>query len=760
SVETALGMGGGTLIASVVGGSDDHGDYLFSRHLFSPEDGISYDDPSPNTFSFNTPYGACPECNGLGTRQEIDPELVIPDPSRTIEEGALAPIGKPRDIWIFSQLRAVGEASGFDFRTPIVELEERQREILIHGAGEEQYDIVYRYKEREVRYRHRFGGIYQHIWHTYENTNSASQRKWAEAFMRRMPCSACAGGRLKKESLSFRIGGKNIADLVQMDLVTLRQFFADVELGERQALIARPIIKEIRERLDFLINVGVNYLSLDRSARTLSGGESQRIRLATQIGTQLTGVLYVLDEPSIGLHPRDNGRLIDSLKQLRDLGNSVLVVEHDREMIEAADFVVDLGPGAGEHGGHVIGATRPGELPPGVNGFQSLTAAYLKGEKMIMLPRHRRKGTGKKLILKGATGHNLKGDPLALPLGTFICVTGVSGSGKSSLINQTLYPILAKKFHNAKLTTLPYETIEGEEHIDKVIDIDQSPIGRTPRSNPATYTSLFTPIRDLFAQLPEARIRGYGKGRFSFNVKGGRCETCKGAGIVKLEMNFLPDVYVECETCKGRRYNPETLEVRFKGRSIADVLEMSVSEALEFFENVPRIERKLRTLASVGLGYIRLGQQSTTISGGEAQRVKLAKELSRPGTGSTLYILDEPTTGLHFEDIRHLLSVLRALVKKGNTVLVIEHNMDVVKVSDWVLDLGPDAGEEGGRIVFAGTPEKLAKRDTYTAAYLKVELARSIRGDEGDVDLDEMTSEDEEEELEEDEEEEEESVKL
>jgi excinuclease ABC subunit A len=576
--------------------------------------------------------------------------------------------------------------------------------------------------------------------------------------MRQMPCKACGGGRLKPEALSYRVGEANIADLVQLDLLALRRFFEDVTFTDRQALIASPIVKEIRERLDFMINVGVGYLNLDRTARSLSGGESQRIRLATQIGTQLTGVLYVLDEPSIGLHPRDNNKLIDSLKQLRDLDNSVLVVEHDREMIEAADFVVDLGPGAGEYGGHVLGASTPADLPLGTNGHTSLTTAYLRGEKHIAVPKQRRAGTGEALVLHGATGHNLKGDPLTLPLGTFTCVTGVSGSGKSSLVNQTLYRILASHFHGARLVPLPYERIEGLEHIDKVIDIDQSPIGRTPRSNPATYTGLFTYIRDLFAQLPESKIRGYKPGRFSFNVKGGRCETCKGAGIVKLEMNFLPDVYVECDTCKGRRYNTETLEVRYKGKSIADVLEMSTAEALDFFENVPRIERKLRTLNSVGLGYIRLGQQATTVSGGEAQRVKLAKELSRPGTGSTLYILDEPTTGLHFEDIRHLITVLQALVNKGNTVLVIEHNMDVVKVSDYVVDLGPDGGEAGGRVLFSGTPEALAEQDTATGPYLKEELERTARfaADEEDesLDLDALTGDhDDEEEVEEEDEE-------
>ncbi len=749
SVETALGLGGGTLIVSEVDGAADQRDHLFSRHLFSPDDGISYDDPSPNSFSFNTPYGACPVCNGLGSRQEIDVELIVPDATLTIGRGGLAPIGKPRDIWIFSQMRAVAEAYDFDFDTPIDKLTDRQLEIILHGAGEEQFDIVYRYKNREVRYQHRFGGLHEHIRHTYENTSSASQRKWAEAFMREMPCNECGGGRLKKESLSYRIGNKNVADLVKMDFLSLHNFFEQVELTDRQWLIAGPIIKEIKERLEFLINVGVTYLNLDRPARTLSGGETQRIRLATQIGTQLTGVLYVLDEPSIGLHPRDNQRLIASLRQLRDLGNSVLVVEHDREMIESADFVVDLGPGAGEHGGQVLGSTAPADLRVAVNGFESLTAAYLRGEKAIRIPKDRRRGSEKRLVLRGATGHNLKGDTLEVPLGTFICVTGVSGSGKSSLINQTLYPILAQRFHNARMVSLPFESIDGQEFIDKVIDIDQSPIGRTPRSNPATYTGLFTPIRDLFAQLPESKIRGYGKGRFSFNVKGGRCEHCKGAGIVKLEMSFLPDVYVPCEVCKGKRYNAETLEVRYKSATIADVLEMSVEEALAFFENVPRIARKLRTLDSVGLGYIRLGQQSTTLSGGEAQRVKLAKELSRPGTGQTLYILDEPTTGLHFEDIRHLLSVLSALVKKGNTVVVIEHNMDVVKVADWVVDMGPEGGDAGGRIVAEGTPEYLAEQDTFTGTYLREEFGRLSQvgedlEDDEEVDLDSLASEEDE----------------
>ena len=767
SVDTALEMGGGTLIAHVMEGGPEGaepGDHLFSRHLVDPETGLSYDEPSPNLFSFNTPYGACPECDGLGVKNELDPDLIIPDPRKTIKEGGLVPLGKPRDVWIFSQLEAVADAYGFDFDTPIEDLTDEQLEVILEGTGEEQFDIVYRYKGREVRYKHRYGGLYQHIWHTHENTNSSKQRRWAESFMRKMDCSACGGGRLNKEALSYKVAGKSIAELANMDLGALRRFFGEVTFEtERQRTIAEPIVKEIQERLGFLTGVGVGYLTLDRTARTLSGGESQRIRLATQVGTQLTGVLYVLDEPSIGLHPRDNNRLIDSLKSLRDLGNSVLVVEHDREMIEAADYVVDLGPGAGEHGGHVITAGPPSELtvrPNGQNGqaaretngpfaFKSLTAAYLHGERTIRVPDERRAGNGHTLVLKGATGHNLKADPLTLPLGTFICVTGVSGSGKSTLINQTLYPILARHHHGAKMVPLPYDDIEGIDHIDKVIEIDQQPIGRTPRSNPATYTKLMGYLRDLFAQLPESKMRGYDKGRFSFNTKGGRCTKCDGTGTVKLEMNFLPDVEVTCDECDGQRYNEETLEVKYKGKSIADVLDMTVSEALDFFEHLPRIQRKLKTLDAVGLGYIRLGQQSTTLSGGEAQRVKLSKELSRPGTGDTLYILDEPTTGMHFEDIRHLLTVLRALVKKGNTVIVIEHNMDVVKQADHIVDLGPEGGAAGGRIVFEGTPEELAAADTHTARFIREELERSAAAVEQqeadeDVDLDSMAADEDE----------------
>jgi len=766
SVQTALDMGGGTLIAHVVdvqGDAEadvDTGDHLFSRHLVDPETGLSYDEPSPNLFSFNTPYGACPNCDGLGVTSTLDADLMIPDPSKTIAEGGLVPLGKPRDIWIFSQLEAVAEAYDFDFETPIEDLSDEQQDVILHGAGEEQFDIKYRYKGRAVNYTHRYGGLMQHVQHAYDNTDSSKKRRRAESFMRETTCPACGGARLNKIARSYRFGEHTIGDLANMDLERLRQVVNTLSFGsEQQRTIARPIIKEVEERLDFLVNVGVGYLTLDRTARSLSGGESQRIRLATQVGTQLTGVLYVLDEPSIGLHPRDNERLIRSLQALRDLGNSVLVVEHDREMIEAADYVVDLGPGAGEKGGHLVaegppetlthtsenGTASNGTPENGTSGSNdvvvngeytgSVTAAYLRGERVIGVPGERRSGSGDVLTLRGATGHNLKGDPLRIPLNTFTCITGVSGSGKSTLINQTLYPILSRHHHNAKTVPLSYESVEGIDHIDKVIEIDQKPIGRTPRSNPATYTKLMDYLRDLFQQLPEAEIRGYGKSRFSFNTKGGRCKKCGGTGTVTLEMNFLPDVKVTCDECNGKRYNEETLEVRYKGHSMADVLDLTVTEALDLFENLPRIQRKLRTLEAVGLGYIRLGQQSTTLSGGEAQRVKLSKELSRPGTGDTLYILDEPTTGMHFEDIRHLLNVLRALVGNGNTVVVIEHNMDVVKQADHIIDLGPEGGQRGGEIVFEGPPEELAQADTYTARYVEEELARAQREDAVVMDL-------------------------
>ena len=766
SVETALEMGGGTLIADVVDGPDgvETGDHLFSRDLVDPETGLSYEDPSPNMFSFNTPYGACSECEGLGTSKQIAPELVVPHPEKTIHEGALAPLGQPRDIWIFNQLEAVAEAYGFDFDTPVEDLTDEQLEVILEGAGEEQFEINYGYKGREVQYKHRFGGLYEHIWHTYEETSSSKKRRRAESFMREMDCPECGGGRLKQESLHYRIGGRSIADLSRMDLTQLREFVDDVPFDtERQTRIGAPIVKEVRERLDFLIGVGVGYLTLDRPARTLSGGESQRIRLATQVGTQLTGVLYVLDEPTIGLHPRDNDRLIESLESLRDLGNSVLVVEHDRDMIEAADHVVDLGPGAGTHGGHVITTGPPSILtvdPAAQSGdgaatgeqtaaiedtgvargqvaeraaqydsdhydFRSLTAAYLQGERVIPLPDERREGTGASITLRGATGHNLKGQEVDFPLGTLICVTGVSGSGKSTLVNQTLFPILHREYHNAKTVPLPYDDIEGLDHADKVIEIDQQPIGRTPRSNAATYTKLMDSLRNLFAKLPEAEIRGYTKSRFSFNTDPGRCEKCGGTGNVTLEMNFLPDVDVTCDACDGQRYDPETLDVEYKGKNIAEVLDMTVAEALAFFENQPRLVRTLKTLDAVGLGYLTLGQASTTLSGGEAQRVKLSKELSRPGTGDTVYILDEPTTGMHFEDVRHLLNVLHGLVEAGNTVIVIEHNMDLIKQADHLIDLGPEGGRHGGELLYQGTPEGLAEAETHTSAFLHEELERT-----------------------------------
>ena len=776
SVETALEMGGGTLIADVVDGPEgvETGDHLFSRDLVDPETGLSYEEPSPNMFSFNTPYGACPECEGLGTAKKIDPSLVVPHPQKTINEGALAPLGEPRDIWIFNQLEAVAEAYGFDFDTPIEELSDEQLDVILEGAGDEQFEIHYGYKGREVQYKHRFGGLYEHIWHTYEETSSSKKRRRAESFMREMDCPKCGGGRLKQESLHYRIGDQSIGDLARMDLTQLRDFVADVPFDtERQARIGGPIVKEVRERLSFLIGVGVGYLTLDRPARTLSGGESQRIRLATQVGTQLTGVLYVLDEPTIGLHPHDNDRLIRSLESLRDLGNSVIVVEHDRDMIEAADHVVDLGPGAGTHGGHVITTGPPsvltvdpveqtnGEVTDDTteyeiedNGvareqvaeraaaydsdhydFRSLTAAYLQGERVIPLPEEQREGAGESLVLEGATGHNLRGQPVEIPLGTFICVTGVSGSGKSTLVNQTLFPILHRHHHNAKTVPLPYDDIEGIDNIDKVIEIDQQPIGRTPRSNAATYTKLMDSLRNLFAKLPEAEIRGYTKTRFSFNTDPGRCDKCGGTGKVTLEMNFLPDVDVTCDECDGKRYGPETLEVEYKGKNIAEVLDMNVAEALDFFENQPRLLRTLKTLDAVGLGYLTLGQPSTTLSGGEAQRVKLSKELSRPGTGDTLYILDEPTTGMHFEDIRHLLNVLHGLVDAGNTVIVIEHNMDIIKQADHVIDLGPEGGRKGGEILFEGTPEALADADTHTSDYLREELERTRAAQAGDGDM-------------------------
>ncbi len=735
SIETALQMGSGMVVVSSespVGGQGRAGDHLFSQHLACLKCGISYDDPAPNSFSFNSPYGSCPACSGLGETKEFSIPLIMPDEKLSINHEGLAPLGKPRDTWLWNEIRAVAGGLQIDLDAPIGKLPKNARDVLLYGAGDERFEIPYTYPSgRVVRYRQRFSGIIATLKHYYEQTTSEGVRQWVESFMSTAPCTVCGGGRLRKESLAVRLidegTGKrvNIHDIVGLSIRGAQAFFASLVLGKRRQEIAHQILVEIRSRLQFLLNVGLEYLTLDRSARTLSGGEAQRIRLATQIGSQLVGVLYILDEPSIGLHQRDNIKLIDSLKELRDLGNTVIVVEHDREMIRSADYVVDLGPGAGEQGGHLVTAGKPSQLTTSRNGsgVRSLTALYLANAKRIEVPEAYRAGNGTRLTLSGASGNNLKSVDLRIPLGKFVCVTGVSGSGKSSLIGETLYPILARKFYRSKDVPLPYKDISGVELIDKVIDIDQSPIGRTPRSNPSTYTGLFTFIRDLYNQLPEARIRGYKPGRFSFNVKGGRCDECEGDGVRKIEMNFLPDVYVLCEVCKGKRYNRETLEILYKGRSISDVLEMTVEEALGFFSEIPKIRRKLQTLHDVGLGYIRLGQQATTLSGGEAQRVKLSTELSKVSTGRTLYILDEPTTGLHFEDVRMLLAVLSMLVDKGNTVVVIEHNMDVIKTADWVVDLGPGGGEEGGWIIAEGTPRDVAGiRTSSTGQFLKREL--------------------------------------
>ncbi len=738
SVDVALRFGGGVLIAD-----DGTRDHLFSQQYACHQCGISYEEPAPNSFSFNSPSGFCPACEGLGENKAFDLALIIPDESRSINQEGIAALGKPRQTWMFAQVSAVAKKFGFDFDTPIHSISPKAREVLLYGTGDEKLEIEYATERgRTVTYRHRFGGVMDMLKRYYDETSSNQIREWVESFMTTTKCTSCGGGRLRKESLSVKLVDEatnaqwNIQDVVQRSISSSRDFFASLTLPPRKQEIARQILKEITQRLEFLLNVGLEYLTLDRSARTLSGGEGQRIRLATQIGTQLVGVLYILDEPSIGLHQRDNLKLIHSLKSLRDLGNTVIVVEHDKEMIENADFVVDLGPGAGEHGGHVVTTGKPGQLGLRNKGLaakgnggavESLTASYLQGLRNIPLPGGRRTGKSASVVLEGARGNNLKNVRLEIPLGMFVCVTGVSGSGKSSLINETLYPILSRTFYKTKLIPLPYRSIGGLELIDKVIDIDQSPIGRTPRSNPATYTGLFTLIRDLFTQLPEAKIRGYKAGRFSFNVKGGRCEECEGDGVRKIEMNFLPDVYVVCDVCKGKRYNRETLEVHFKGRSIADVLDMTVEEALQVFSELPRLKRHLQTLFDVGLGYLRLGQQATTLSGGEAQRVKLSSELSKIGTGKTLYILDEPTTGLHFEDISMLLNVLNKLVEKGNTVVVIEHNLDVIKTADWIIDLGPEGGEAGGEIVAVGTPEEVARNPrSFTGQFLRKELQKHV----------------------------------
>jgi excinuclease ABC subunit A len=766
SLETALKFGDGNVIVTLW--DKEGADALFSEKLACPTCRISYEEPEPNSFSFNSPYGACPSCDGLGESTEFSVDLIAPDLSLSLRQEALRPLGKPRKTWQWAQVLAVIEHFGYDATTPLQEFSKEAFQTLMFGGGKQKFSIPYTYPNgKTVVYNHRFEGVVNNLKHTFTGTSSSTTRQWLEAFMTSIVCPTCGGGRLKPESLAVKIDGHDIRDIVTLPIGDAVETLAELHLTPRQREIAHLVVRELIERMNFLLEVGLHYLTLDRATRSLSGGEAQRIRLATQIGSQLTGVLYVLDEPSIGLHQHDNIKLIGSLKRLRDLGNTVIVVEHDREMIEAADYVVDLGPGAGELGGELVGAAvpelflreaeAPKQSPPdesptpgrgrkkkssveaapengspgpvdGIDTGRSMTFRYLTGERAIEIPARRRTGNGSAIILHGAHGHNLKHVDLRLPLGTFICVTGLSGSGKSSLINETLYPILSHQFYATHVAPLPYDEIEGLEHIDKVIDIDQSPIGRTPRSNPATYTGVFTYIRDLFTQLPESKIRGYAAGRFSFNVAGGRCEECQGDGLKKIEMNFLPDVYVTCEVCNGKRYNRETLEVRYKGKSISDVLEMTVAEANTFFDEIPRIKRKLKTPHDVGLGYIRLGQQATTISGGEAQRVKLATELSKVGTGRTLYLLDEPTTGLHFEDVRMLLKVIQSLVDKGNTVIVIEHNMDVIKSADWIIDLGPEGGKHGGRIVTEGTPEEVQENEgSYTGYYLRQEIERDRR---------------------------------
>ena len=719
SVETALKLASGIVLADI-----GDKELFFSENFACIDCGISYEELAPRMFSFNTPYGACPTCDGLGTKMEIDPELIVPDPSLSLGAGAIKVWGELKEGWYITIARGVLESYGYSLDTPYEQLSDECRQALMFGTQEEiAFDYESRSGSHTGTFRTKWEGVVGNLERRYRQTDSQYIRDWIEGYMNVIDCPDCHGTRLRRESLAVLIGEKNIHEVTAMSIKDAASFFQEIQLSQREQVISHQILKEIRERLGFLKNVGLDYLTLNRSAGSLSGGEAQRIRLATQIGSQLVGVLYILDEPSIGLHQRDNRRLIDTLIKLRNLGNTVIVVEHDQETIEQADFLLDLGPGAGENGGYIVAAGTPQEVAQNPN---SITGDYLSGRRSIALPEARRSGNGKRLILRGATGNNLKNVDCEIPLGLFVCVTGVSGSGKSSLINETLFRALQKHFYGSKESPLPHERIDGLEYIDKVIDIDQSPIGRTPRSNPATYTGLFTPIRDLFSQLPEAKIRGYQPGRFSFNVKGGRCEACEGDGIIKIEMHFLPDVYVTCEVCKGKRYNRETLEVKYKGKSISDVLEMTVSQALEFFRNIPMIRRKLETLHDVGLGYIKLGQQATTLSGGEAQRVKLSTELSKRSTGKTIYILDEPTTGLHFEDTNMLLAVLNRLVDKGNTVVVIEHHLDVIKTADWIIDLGPDGGDGGGRIIAAGTPEQVAQvRESYTGQFLQQELIKA-----------------------------------
>ncbi|MDO6853151.1 excinuclease ABC subunit UvrA [Cellulophaga lytica] len=717
TINTAMYSGDNVLMILEEGKKEPR---YFSRDLMCPTTGISYPKPEPNTFSFNSPKGMCPSCNGLGHKYQVNTSKIFPDTKLSIKDGGIAPLGKFKNSWAFKQLDVIAQRYNFKLTDPISKIPEEAIEVILNG-GNESFEVDSKTLGIKRNYKIEYEGISNFIESQYNEANSAPIKRWAKEFMDKVVCPTCEGSRLQKASLYFKFDDKNIADLAIMDIVDLAEFFSKVDkkLTKNQLKIAEEVIKEIKTRLQFLLNVGLDYLSLNRSSKSLSGGEAQRIRLATQIGSQLVGVLYILDEPSIGLHQRDNERLIASLEALRDIGNSVIVVEHDKDMIERADHVIDIGPKAGKHGGQIISEGKPEDL----KNYNTLTADYITGKREISIPKKRRKGNGKKIKLTGCTGNNLKNVSVEFPLGQMIGVTGVSGSGKSTLINETLYPILNAYYFNGVKKPMPYKKITGLEHIDKVIDINQSPIGRTPRSNPATYTGVFGEIRALFAKTQEAAIRGYKPGRFSFNVTGGRCETCQGGGLRVIEMNFLPDVYVDCETCNGKRFNRETLEIRYKGKSIADVLEMTINEAVTFFENIPKINRKLKTIQDVGLGYISLGQQSTTLSGGEAQRIKLATELSKRDTGNTFYILDEPTTGLHFEDIRVLMEVLNKLVDKGNTVLVIEHNMDVIKMVDYIIDIGYEGGRGGGKLVAKGTPEEIIKdKKSYTAKFLKKEL--------------------------------------
>jgi excinuclease ABC subunit A len=734
SVQKSLQLGKDLMFILI---NDEDNLIQYSKQLMCEDTGISYEEPSPNSFSFNSPYGACPTCKGLGSVYQINPDAIIPDWKLSINEGGITPLGEERQAYVFKQVQQVAKKHKINLDKPLKELPAKSLNILLYGKEEVNGDDTVDFDLNETIisenenedadgaktfYTTEYEGIINMLKRWFSaSTTSEGMLAWVEKYFQLKTCTACNGKRLRKESLWFKVDGRDISELSELNLDKLIFWFNDIEerLSNRQNQIAKDILKEIRDRLQFLLDVGLNYLSMNRSSKSLSGGESQRIRLATQIGSQLQGITYILDEPSIGLHQRDNHRLIDALNNLRNIGNSVIVVEHDKDIMMAADYLIDIGPQAGKHGGEIVAAGIPKDLLK----LNTVTSSYLNGHRKIPVPKERRKGNGKTLKLKGASGNNLKDVTASFPLGKFICITGVSGSGKSTLINETLYPILSKHAYNSKMTPLEFKTVDGLENIDKVIEINQSPIGRTPRSNPATYCGFFTDIRTLFAAVPEAKIRGYTPGRFSFNVKSGRCDVCEGGGMKVIEMNFLPDVYVHCEKCNGKRYNRETLEIRYKGKSISDVLDMTVDEAVEFFQNVPYIYRKIKVLQEVGLGYITLGQSAVTLSGGEAQRVKLSTELGKRDTGKTFYILDEPTTGLHFQDIQHLADVLNKLVDRGNTVLVIEHNMDIIKIADHIIDLGPEGGDGGGRILFEGTPENLARnKESYTAEFLKAEL--------------------------------------